>query len=257
MPSSAAPTRGWTASCASPTADAAAVRARGGHALLAPNGVDDAFFAVRRRRASACCSSAPWTTRRTAAGSSASWPRDGPSSSGQLPGARLQIAGPGSERFEGGLGVVDDLPALLGHRARGRRADLGGRRHAPEGARGARRRTRGGVDAARRRGDRLRARAPRRAGGDRGGAGGGAGGRARGPRGRSVPRGASSPSASAGRTRSPPPRSSMPGRAHVRPALADTERVRAHNEKANPSRGGDAKPRDPHGSAGLPKGAST
>ena len=108
------------------------------------------------------------------------------------------------------LGLVADLPGVLGRRARGRRPDLGGRRHAAEGARGAGRGTRRG---------RRRRSAPRGSASSDGRHGvlgehpEELRGRARGPcsptrsgRRRWAPRGASWPSASAGRTRSPAPR---------------------------------------------------
>ena len=72
------------------------------------------------------------------------------------PNARLALAGAGSDapgwRRDGVdiLGLVADLPAVRRRRPRGDRPDLGGRRHAAEGARGAGRGARGGVDAARR-----------------------------------------------------------------------------------------------------------
>ena len=95
-------------------ADAAAVRARGGHAVLAPNGVDDAFFAVQGQPAAeralffGAMDYAP-NRRGLERFLAEGWPVV----QRALPGARLQIAGPGSERFEGGLGLVEDLPAVL------------------------------------------------------------------------------------------------------------------------------------------------
>ena len=57
-------------------ADAVAVRAAGGRAMLAPNGVDDEFFLVPpATSAIACCSSGISATRQTCAGSSGSLPR--------------------------------------------------------------------------------------------------------------------------------------------------------------------------------------
>ena len=93
-------------------ADAAAVRAGGGHALLAPNGVDDAFFDVTGPGEGALFFGAmDYAPNRR--GLERFLAEGWPVVQRALPGARLQIAGPGSERFEGGLGVVEDLPALV------------------------------------------------------------------------------------------------------------------------------------------------
>ena len=186
-------------------ADAAEVRARGGHAVLAPNGVDDAFFDVTGPGEGALFFGAMdyGPNRR---GLERFLAEGWPVVQRALPGARLQVAGPGSERIEGGLGVVDDLPALLataravvvpiweggGTRLKVLEALAAGRAvvSTPLGAEGIGfEHGRHGVLAA-----------------SAGGAGRGARGRARRPAGRSVPRAARSPSASAGRTRSPPRR---------------------------------------------------
>jgi glycosyltransferase involved in cell wall biosynthesis len=93
-------------------ADAAVVRAGGGQALLAPNGVDDAFFDVTGPGEGALFFGAmDYEPNRR--GLERFLAEGWPVVQRALPGARLQVAGPGSERFEGGLGVVEDLPALL------------------------------------------------------------------------------------------------------------------------------------------------
>jgi glycosyltransferase involved in cell wall biosynthesis len=93
-------------------ADAAAVRAKGGNPVLAPNGVDDEFFAVAGEGEGALFFGAmDYAPNRR--GLERFLAEGWPVVQRALPGARLQVAGPGSERFEGGLGVVEDLPALL------------------------------------------------------------------------------------------------------------------------------------------------
>ena len=114
---------------------------------------------ARGRRASARCSSGTSATRRTGAASSASSPRAGPRSCAAQPGARLALAGAGMdatavrlEHVDGVevLGLVAGPPGRRRRGTRGGRPDLGGRRHAAEGARGAGRRPGGRVDPARR-----------------------------------------------------------------------------------------------------------
>jgi glycosyltransferase involved in cell wall biosynthesis len=93
-------------------ADAASVRARGGHAVLAPNGVDDAFFDVTGEGEGALFFGAmDYEPNRR--GLERFLAEGWPVVQRALPGARLHVAGPGSERIQGGLGVVEDLPALL------------------------------------------------------------------------------------------------------------------------------------------------
>ena len=152
-PSSAARSRGSTASCASPSTTPRSRTHSAGAPMLAPNGVDDEFFAVDGpgRRGSRAVLRALRLRGQPARRSSASSPRAGRAVRAARPNARLAIAGGGIDdalraRFtrEGVdvLGLVADLPAVHRRRARGDRADLGGRRHAAEGARGARRRAR-------------------------------------------------------------------------------------------------------------------
>jgi glycosyltransferase involved in cell wall biosynthesis len=109
--------------CVSP-ADAEGVRAAGGRPLLAPNGVDDAFFAVAgaadEQRALFFGHFGYEANRRGLE----RFLRDGwPETLGRLPGARLAVAGGGLDDELRGrlaaapgvevLGLVDDLPGAL------------------------------------------------------------------------------------------------------------------------------------------------
>ena len=98
-------------------ADAAAVRAGGGHALLAPNGVDDAFFDVTGPGEGALFFGA-MDYGRTAAGSSASSPRGGPSSSGRFPERACRLRGPGASGSRAGSASSRTCPPWSPRRGR-------------------------------------------------------------------------------------------------------------------------------------------
>ena len=260
MPSSAAPTRGWTASCASRPLTPPRSAHEAGMQCWRPTASTTPSSPSRgSRRPSARCSSAPWTTRRTAAGSSASWPKDGRSSSGRFRERACRSRVPEASGSREELGLVEDLPAVLaaaravvvpiweggGTRLKVLEALAAGRAvvSTPLGAEGI------GFEDGR---HGLLASTAEELGA-------------------ALATVLADPGARFGAER-PQARRALPlagrarrrlgllcqGRAHVSAVLADTESSRrAKTKTANPSRGGDAKPRDPHGSAGLPKGANT
>ncbi len=100
-------------------ADAAVVRAKGGHAVLAPNGVDDAFFAVAEPAPTQrALFFGAMNYRPNRSGLERFLAEGWPVVKRALPGARLQVAGAGSDQLEvvegvEVLGLVEDLPAAL------------------------------------------------------------------------------------------------------------------------------------------------